>query len=162
MLIAEYWADWLGIELNQGKREEPLHATRHLGFFVDLKEKMIAVTDKHRIKIVTIFNRCLATMRSQGRLPVKDLQRMLGLQIWISTVFRIARQFLTSTCDLLRVANTRAVIYPRRHHSLIARVIFDLKFWRRFVLSRPKTSFDALLNRLPLNGNKLASDASAG
>ena len=73
----------------------------------------------------------------------------------------LALQFLTSTCDLLRVAGSRPVIHPRRHHSLIARVICDLKFWRRFVLSRPKTSFDTLLARLPFNSIKLASDASA-
>ena len=77
MLIAEYWAGWLGIELNRGKREEPRSATRHLGFFVDLNEKVVAITDKHRIKIVRIFDRFLATVRSQGRLPVKGLQRML-------------------------------------------------------------------------------------
>ena len=81
MLIAEYWADWLGIELYQGKREEPLNATRHLGFFVDLNKKVVAITDKHRRKMVGFFDRFLATVRSQGRLPVKCLQRMLGLQI---------------------------------------------------------------------------------
>ena len=134
LLIAEYWADWLGIELNHDKRVLPLSATRHLGFFVDLDKKMIAVTGKHRVKIIKFFDKFLLIMREKGRLLVRALQRMLGLQIWISTVFKVARQFLTSICDLLRTTGTRPYIYPRQHKTLIARVIFDLKFWRRFVL----------------------------
>ena len=138
----------------------PQSATRHLGFFVDLNEKTIAVTGKHRVKIVKFFDKFLLILREKGRLLVRALQKMLGLQIWISTVFRIARQFLSSICDLLRTAGAHPYLYPRQHKSLIARVIFDLKFWRRFVLSKPKAPFETLLGQLPVNTNELSSDAA--
>ena len=128
MVIAEYWADWLGIELNHDKREKPRTATRHLGFFVDLDKKVVAVTGKHRVRIVKYFDKFLMTVRNQGRLSIRHLQKMIGLQIWISTVFRVALQFLTSTCDLLRVAGSKPFVYPRKHRTLCARVVFDLKF----------------------------------
>ena len=35
-MIAESWADWLGIELYVSKREPPRSATGHLGFHLDL------------------------------------------------------------------------------------------------------------------------------
>ena len=123
----------------------PQSTARHLGFFVDLNEKTIAVTVKHRVKIVKFFDKFLLILRKKGRLLVRALQKMLGRQIWISKVFRIARQFLSSICDLLRTAGSRPYIYTRRHKALIARVIFDLKFWRRFVLSKPKAPFETLL-----------------
>ena len=136
--------------------------TRHLGFQVDLSEKVISVTTKHRRKIIAFFDRFLMTLRKTGRLLVKDVQRMLGLQIWISTVFRVARQFLTSICDLLREVGASIYFYPRRHRSLVARIIVDLKFWRRFVSCKPKSAFKFVLGHLPANGDKLASDASSG
>ena len=80
-MIAEYWADWLGIELNHDKRVLPISATRHLGFFVDLDKKMIAVTGKHRVKIIKFFDKFLMIMREKGRLLVRTLQKTLGLQI---------------------------------------------------------------------------------
>ena len=92
---------------------------------------------------------------------------MLGLQIWISTVFRVARQFLTSTCVALGEVNEdhrvkrRRYFYPRKNRKLVGRILFDLKFWRRFVLSAQKTSFDFLLARLPRNDSRLYSDASS-
>ena len=92
---------------------------------------------------------------------------MLGLQIWISTVFRITRQFLTSLCDVLRSVlgpNDEGpgwFFYPRKHKRLVNRVLFDLKFWRRFVQETLKASFDYLLNRLPRNESKMYSDASS-
>ena len=149
ILIAEYWADQLGIELNHDKREVLKSSTRHLGFFIDLDSKMITITSKHRVKVSQFFDKFLI-MRKNGRLLVKALQRMLGLQIWISTVFKVARQFLTSICDLLRNAGNKTYIYPRQHKSLISRVVFDLKFWRRFVKSNPTSPYDALLRRLPI------------
>ena len=85
---------------------------------------------------------------------------MLGLQIWISTVFRVARQFLTSTCDLLRLVGTKAYFYPRKHAGLTSRIVFDLKFWRRFVSSEPEAKLQNVLGRLPENSAILASDAS--
>ena len=94
----------MGIELNDDKREPGMTSTRHLGFGVDLAEKMVSITCKHSRKIVAYFNRFLMIIRKKGRLPIKNVQRMLGLQIWISTVFRIARQFLTSACELLRIS----------------------------------------------------------
>ena len=51
--------------------------------------------------------------------------------------------------------------YPRKHRKLVTRILFDLKFWRRFVLSVPSTSFDFLLARLPLNGCRLFCDAAS-
>ena len=84
---------------------------------------------------------------------------MLGLQIWISTVFTVARQFLTSICDLLRISINSHFFYPRRHRSLANRIIFDLKFWRRFVASDPEMSFNAILGRSPHNTHTLACDA---
>ena len=162
MLIAEYWARWLGMELNDDKREEPRSSTRHLGFSVDLKRKMVAVTAKHRRKVVSFFDRFLLKIRGKGGLPVKAVQRMLGLQIWIGTVFRVARQFLTSICDLLRTAGTRRYLYPRKLSPLVARVVDDLTFWRRFVNPSLSVSFDFVLNRLPMNEDRLACDASTG
>ena len=100
-------------------------------------------------------------VRKEGRLLAKDIQRMLGLQIWISTVFRVARQFLTSTCDLLRVVGSNVYFYPRRHTSLVARIVVDLKFWRLFVSCKPKSTFKYVLGNLPANSDKLASDASS-
>ena len=85
---------------------------------------------------------------------------MLGLQIWISTVFRVVRQFLTSVCDILRISRKRSFFYPRRHPQLGARAVQDLKFWRRFVRKAPEASFDYLLNRLPVNKGYMSCDAS--
>ena len=81
MLIAEYWAEWLGIQLNSGKRELPSSSTRHLGFVVDLERKAVMITQKHRRKIAVYFNNFLATVRRKGRLSVRGVQKMLGLQI---------------------------------------------------------------------------------
>ena len=81
MLVAEYWAHYLGIELNNNKRVPPLHATRHLGFWIDLHHKMVSVTAKHKWKILSFFNRGILCAKNNGRIPVKDIQRMLGLQI---------------------------------------------------------------------------------
>ena len=81
ILIAEWWADWLGIELNHDKREPVLTATRHLGFAMDLEGKMLSVTKKHHRKIIAHFNRFLAIVRGRGRIRVKEVQKMLGLQI---------------------------------------------------------------------------------
>ena len=92
---------------------------------------------------------------------------MLGLQIWISTVFRIARQFLTSLCDALRIVTfphdkgRSNYFYPRKHKHVVNRILFDLKFWRRFVQDTPRTSFDYLLDRLPRNDSRMYSDASS-
>ena len=127
---------------------------------MDLDKKIIAVTSKHRVKIVKFFDKFLLIIRKKERLLVRALQKMLGLQIWISTVFKVARQFLSSICDLLRTAGSRPYIYPRQHKALISRVIFDLKFWRRFVLCEPRAPFDALLGQLPVNANELSSDAA--
>ena len=81
ILIAEYWANWLGIELNHDKRKNPRSATRHLGFFIDLKHKMVAITIKHRRKVITYFNCVMLSIRRGGRISVKNIQKMLGLQI---------------------------------------------------------------------------------
>ena len=145
--------------MNDDKREPVLTKTRHLGFFIDLGEKMLSVTRKHSQKIFNFFNRFLMSVELRHRIRIKELQKMLGLQIWISTVFRVARQFLTSICDVIRVSGSNLFFYPRRHKALVSRMIFDLKFWRRFISSKPKTTFNALLGRLPRNIDTLACDA---
>ena len=81
MMVAEWWANWLGIELNLTKRELPRIETRHLGFTINLREKAISVTSKHRRKIIAFFNRFIATLRENGRIAIKEIQKMLGLQI---------------------------------------------------------------------------------
>ena len=78
------------------KRELSSSSTRHLGFVVDLKRKVVMVTQKHRRKITAYFKNFLVAARKNERLSVRGVQRTLGLKIWISTVFRVARQFLTS------------------------------------------------------------------
>ena len=133
ILIAEYWAAWLGIELNNKKREPPRSSTRHLGFQVDLQHKMVSITMKHRVKVLTYFDRFILCTEKNGRLHTKEIQRMLGLQIWISTVFRVTRQFLTSTCDALKLLQSREFrhrkfFFPRKNRALVRRLIFDLKF----------------------------------
>ena len=107
LLIAEYWAKWLGIELNHDKRELQSHATRYLVFKIDLRLRMVAITMKHRRRIVSFFDELMVTTRKNGRIPILRIQKALGLQIWVSTVFRVARQFLTSTCDILRKCSQR-------------------------------------------------------
>ena len=102
----------------------------------------------------------MVCVRTQGRIPTKKLQRILGLQIWISTVFRVMRQFLTSTCDILRVSRMKRYFYPRKHYNLVLRMIFDLKKWRRFILQMPGASFSYVLGRLPWNNHCLSSDAA--
>ena len=81
ILIAKYWANWLGNELNHDKRENPRAATRHLGFFIDLKHKMVAITMKHRRKVIAYFNSVMLSIQTGGCISVKSIQRMLGLQI---------------------------------------------------------------------------------
>ena len=160
LLVAEFWARWLGIELNEGKREVARSETRHLGFFIDLKLKLIHITSKHKSKILTFFSRFHAVVRCNSRILFKDMQKLLGLQIWISTIFRVARQFLTSICDVLRIAKGNRWFYPRKHKALATRVVQDLKFWQRLVSEPAKAEFNYILDRLPENSGMLSSDAS--
>ena len=81
MLVAEFWAKWLGIELNDDKRELPQAQTRQLGFRIDLRSKMLAITQKHKRKAVAIFNNILALLRTGRGIPCRTVQRLLGLQI---------------------------------------------------------------------------------
>ena len=71
LLIAEYWATWLGIELNYDKREDPRSATRHLGFFIDLNHKFVTITMKHRDRVVAHFN-SNASDPKRGLYPGKE------------------------------------------------------------------------------------------
>ena len=50
--------------------------------------------------------------RKNQRIAIKSIKKMLGLQIWISTVFREARQFLMSSCDSLRISLRGTHFYP--------------------------------------------------
>ena len=118
------------------------------------------VTSKHKRKVVAFFDRFQKTVRTNGRIPVRELQRMLGLQIWVGSVFRVMRQFLTSTCDILRVTQHKSYFFPRKHRELVTRILFDLKHWRRFMLKVPSAKFDYVLGRLPVNHSVLYSDAS--
>ena len=43
LLVAEWWADWLGIQLNHEKRELPCSHTHQLGFVVDIFEKALSL-----------------------------------------------------------------------------------------------------------------------
>ena len=120
----------------------------------------MALTEKHIARILQYFDQFLAIVRSESWIRVKKIQKMLGLQIWIGTVFRVTRQYLTSTCDILRLTHGKRFFYPRKHKSLAARVVYDLMFWRRFIIDSPKASFDYMLSRMPVNDIYLASDAS--
>ena len=125
------------------------------------------ITRKHRGKILAFFDNFVISANQSRRIRVRNIQKMLGLQIWVSTVFRITRQFLTSLCDVLRLVQTshnksnKTWFHPRKCKGLVNRVLFDLKFWRRFVLNTPTISFNYLLNRLPRNDCLLYSDASS-
>ena len=123
---------------------------------------MVMITMKHHRKVIAFFDYFSSTLRKNGRIAIKKIQRMLGLMIWVSTVFRITRQFITSTCDIIRVANSSGMkfLFPRKEQALVARFLFDLKFWKRFVSNSPQSSFDFLLGRLPTNKHQLFSDAS--
>ena len=160
LLVAEFWANWLGIQLNHNKKEMPTSATRHLGFFIDLKRKAVSITRKHKRKMAVYFDNFLVAARKKERLSARVIQRMLGLQIWISTVFRVARQFLTSMCDILKITGAIGFFYPRKHPHLVGRAVRDLAFWRRFVMGTAEAGFNYLLDRLPVNRHRLSSDAS--
>ena len=134
---------------------------KHLGFRVDLIRKVVLVTKKHRDRIHTFFAGFLAAVRKKQRISVKRLQRMLGLQIWIGTVFRIARQFLTSVCDILRVSSKSKFFYPNQYPNLVSRAVRDFAFRKRFVSGTATASFDYLLGRLLLCEHLLFSDASS-
>ena len=155
------------MELNDDKRELPRAASRHLGFRVDLRCNFVLISRKHKGRILTFFDNFVISAKKGGRIRVRDMQKMLGLQIWISTAFRIARKFITSLCDTLRAvqkpgkAEPEVWFYPRKRKGLVSRVLFDLKFLRRFVLNRPVTSFYYLLGRLPRNDSRMYNDASS-
>ena len=81
LLVAEWWADWLGIQLNHEKRELPCSHTRHLGFMVDLFKKAVFVTGKHKSRVLNFFALFLKTVRLKKRIRLRAIQKMLGLQI---------------------------------------------------------------------------------
>ena len=161
MLVAEFWADWLGVELNTDKREPPRSRSRHLGFIVDLGLKLVAVTQKHKRKLLAIFSNIMGMIRRELVIPIKQIQRLLGLQIWISTVFRVAREFLTSSCDVLRSLGNKTGFDTSNNPLLVKRLMFDISFWRRFIKGNPEASFNYCLNNLPENDATLSSDASS-
>ena len=70
----------------------------------------------------------MGMLRRKVGIRVKQIQRLLGLQIWISTVFRVAREFLTSSCDILRVVGCKSFFHPKQNEHLVKRLVFDLKF----------------------------------
>ena len=116
--------------MNEDKRESTRSTTRHLGFMIDLKLKVAKITAKHKGKILVFFDRFLLAVRKKGRILIKDIQKLLGVQIWISSVFRVARQFLTSICDILKSAhNRRKYFYPSKFPRLVNRAVHDLNFW---------------------------------
>ena len=116
---------------------------------------------KHRNRMISFVNMMMAATRGNGRIPVSRKQRNLGLQIWVSTVFQVSRQFLTSTCDILRklLPLQLKYFYPRKEPALLTWFIADLQFWRRFTVASPQCSFKFLLGLMPFNPNELFSDA---
>ena len=90
--------------------------------------KVVKVTEKHRRKITVYFDNFLAAVRKGQRLSFRGIQKMLGLQIWISSAFRVARQFLTSICDILKCSGEQDYFIPRKHQVLAARAVRDLTF----------------------------------
>ena len=73
LLVAEFWANWLGIQLNNDKRELPASATRHLGFFIDLQRKAVMITQKHKRKITVFFDNFLVAASKKGITFIKKL-----------------------------------------------------------------------------------------
>ena len=71
-MIAEYWAAWLGIELNFNKREDPRSATRHLGFFIVLIINFVTTTMIYRDRVVARFNKSYAHDSYRGLCPGKE------------------------------------------------------------------------------------------
>lgn len=130
MMRAEFWARWLGIKLNEDKREIARLTTRHLGFMIDLKLKAAEITAKHQGKILIFFDRFLLAVRKKCHILIKGNQKLLlGVQIWISCVFRVALQFLTSICDFLKSAHgRRKYLYPIKFPRLVTRAVHDLQF----------------------------------
>ena len=147
--------------MNWDKRSPPCSASPYLGFSIDLQHKLVAITKKQRIKVINFFDHFSGTCRSRGRILLKHIQSMLGLQIWIGTVFRVSLQFLTSTCDVIRgcLQSGSKFFHPRKSRKLSGRIRRDMMFWRRFVLHSPKISFQYVLGRLPVNKNRMFSDA---
>ena len=119
------------------------------------------MTQKHKRKVLAIFNNILALLRAGRRIPCRTVQKLLGLQIWISTVFRVAHQFLTSSCDVLKRSLNKGWFYGNSDRELTKRLLFDLQFWRRFISTSPKASFTYFLDQLPANSAVLFSDASS-
>ena len=54
-------------------------ATRHLGFFIDLRDKVLRISDKHKSKILKFLCQFHAMIRKNERIPIKNIQKMLGL-----------------------------------------------------------------------------------
>ena len=81
MIVAEWWAECLGIELNVMNREPTRTITGHMGFSINLREKVIGVTQRNQQKIMELFYRFLWGIWRKGRIPVREIQRMLELQI---------------------------------------------------------------------------------
>ena len=67
---------------------------------------------------------------------------------------------MTSICDIIRATGRHSHFYPRKHKVLTKRVVFDISFWRRFVVGDPESSFSYFLGHLPENKIILSSDAS--
>ena len=61
----------------------------------------------------------------------------------------------------MKFSDNLRFFYPRKHKQLVKRVLFDLKFWRRFITARPQLGFDYMLGNLPTNKATLACDASS-
>ena len=67
---------------------------------------------------------------------------------------------MTSTCDIIRVTGEAKQVYRKRHRALTKRAVFDISFWRRFVMGNPESSFSFFLDQLPVNSVTLSCDAS--
>ena len=61
----------VGIDLNVSKRELLRMETRHLGFTINLKEKVISITQKHQRRIVPFFSQFLGAVRKDARIAIR-------------------------------------------------------------------------------------------
>ena len=104
----------------------------------------------------------MSNVKANGRIRTRELQKILDLQIWISTVFRVLRQFLTTTCDALRVSQARTFFYPRsrKHREFVIRLVFDLKYRHRINTKMAGASINFFWGRLLINEHWLSSGAS--
>ena len=99
-------------------------------------------------------------LEQEQKLVLKEIQRYHGSLNWFGIVFRVTKQFLTSFCDAMSIAQKEVLFFPRRHNVLTRDLIFDCRYLKSFIKEDPKVSFDFLLGKLKKNDFRLQSDAA--